>query len=465
MMTKLILAGAILISLLSCKNEKVYPWNPDWDNKEQIEVPDTLDKPDDPAADIKKKPRYVWIDAAANFMDYANSEEKISEDMKKLAEIGFTDVIVDVRPSVSGVLFKSATEEPLKKIAAWKNGNFIWIKRTADFDYLQAFIDAGHKAGIRVNAAMNTFTGGCIEPYGLGNTGMLFSHPERKGWATVANTSTGLENVMDLDESGTRFLNPANDEVVEYLLDLIGELASYKELDGIVLDRCRYDDHGLGSDFSNISKEKFEKHIGKKIERFPDDLFEPGSSQLSSPVTEIQKKWLEFRAKNIHDFIEKASAKAHEVNPSIRFGAYVGGWYSSYYESGVNWASPKYDPYHEGHYSWATPEYKNYGYADHCDFMFIGAYAGTENIWGSGEWTMQGFCKKARNLFKGDVPFAGGPDIGNGTGFENGGCGNLIKDITEACINESDGLFIFDLCHIKMFDYWNNFRNAFKTFQ
>ena len=80
----------------------------------------------------------------------------------------------------------------------------------------------------------------------------------------------------------------------------------------------------------------------------------------------MQKSWLAFRAKTIHDFIEKVSAKVHSVNSNCQFGAYVGAWYSDYYISGVNWASPKYDPKADG-YKWASDDYKNYGYADHCD--------------------------------------------------------------------------------------------------
>ena len=88
---------------------------------------------------------------------------------------------------------------------------------------------------------------------------------------------------------------------------------------------------------------KFEEYIGKKVQNWPGDVFAPGADKLSSPVTSMQVKWMEFRAKNIHDFMEKASARVHSVNPDVRFGAYVGAWYSSYYYSGVNWASPKYN--------------------------------------------------------------------------------------------------------------------------
>ncbi|MCS2785925.1 hypothetical protein NXX22_26670 [Bacteroides thetaiotaomicron] len=66
---------------------------------------------------------------------------------------------------------------------------------------------------------------------------------------------------------------------------------------------------------------------------------------------------------------------------------YVGAWYSSYYTSGVNWASPKYDT--SAYYpKWATADYKNYGYADHLDYIFLGAYASVVRfmVAANGQW-------------------------------------------------------------------------------
>ena len=434
------------------------PWDPSWDTPVG---PEGGEKPE-----LKEpKPRYIWIDCAANFYDYANDREKIAADLARIKETGFTDVIVDVRPTNGDVLFNSSVADPLVRVDAWRSGQYVWLERTADFDYLQAFIEEGHKVGLKVNASVNTFVGGCLCPYGLGEDGMLFRDAAKKDWATVINSDNGLVNTMDLRDSstdwGARFLNPANDDVQKFLLQMLADLAKY-DLDGIVLDRCRYDDYGLMSDFSDDSRVKFEMHLGQSVDNFPSDIFAPGTTSLGS-VTNLQKKWLEFRAKTIHDFIEDAAAKVHSVNPDVRFGAYVGAWYSTYYTSGVNWASPKYDPAAAG-YAWASPEYKNYGYADHCDFMFIGAYASASSIWGKNEWTMQGFCTKAGEKFMGDVPYAGGPDIGNPTGFENGGQAAIIPDIVKACIGASDGLFVFDLCHIKMHDYWDAFKRAFDQY-
>ena len=449
-----------LVAFVSCEKAKEYPWNDAWDKyQHEVTVPEEPDEPSGPVAPAEGKERLVWIDAAANFKDYANSKENISKDMAKIKGTGFTGVIVDVRPTNTGLLFKSDLEAPLTKVDAWAP-NYKWVERTADFDYLQAFVDAGKKEGLSVYAAINTMVGGC-DCGSLGKVGFLYEDESKKSWASMVNTESGIKSCLEHTKTGAKFVNPANDDAVNYIIGILEDLASY-DITGIILDRCRYDDHSLQSDFSDVSRTKFEEFIGEKVANWPNDVFAPGATKLSTPATAMQKKWLAFRAKMIHDFMEKASKKVHAVKSGIRFGAYVGAWYSSYYESGVNWASPKYNPATK--YSWALDDYKNYGYADHCDIMIIGAYAGTNNVYGSGEWSMQGFCKLAQPLFAGDVPFIGGPDVGNSTGFANGGQNDLMPDIVDACYNASTGgMFFFDLCHIKMYDYWSGIKKGFEA--
>ena len=455
------------LALASCEDDNELPAWP-WGNGSTEEETPGADGDDV----VEGKPRYVWIDASANFEDYANSRENIATDLAKVKNAGFTDIIVDVRPTIGDVLFESTVADPLTRVDAWMdNGSYVWLERTETFDYLQAFIDEGHKLGLRVNASINTFVGGYLCPYGLGSEGMLFRDASKKDWATVINSADGLVNTMDLlDDSsdyGAKFLNPANDDVQAFALQLLRDLAKYN-LDGIVLDRCRYDDYGLMSDFSDESRAKFEAYIGETVPNFPGDIMPAGTQYVTDiPAEEDQspyfKKWLEFRAKVIHDFMVDAREAVKSVNDTIRFGAYVGAWYSTYCESGVNWASPKYDTAAK-YPLWASADYHTYGYADHTDFMFLGAYASTSSIYGSGEWTMQGFCEQGRTLLQGDVPFAGGPDIGNSTGWTDGGQAALIPDAIDACITASDGFFVFDLCHIKMYDYWAAFKQGFDEY-
>ena len=457
MKNKVLILASLLI-LAACTKPSKEPPKIDWGGE-----------PSTPTASdtLRANDAYVWVSCEGNWEEFANSRENIARDIAKLKECGFTDLVVDVRPTNGGVLFKSSHAKPQTRMDCWTNRGYVFINRTADFDYLQTFIDEGHKLGLRVHAVINTFVGGCLCPYGLGSDGMLFEDSSKKSWASVVNTEDGQVSTMDLlDDSvdyGAKFLSPINPQVQDYVLGIIADLAAY-DVDGIILDRCRFDDYSLQSDFSDLMKSGFEEYCGKTISNWPSDVMKPGQSAFNGSTTSLQKQWLEFRAKVIHDFVVKAADKVHSIKPEMKFGCYVGGWYSSYYYSGVNWASPKYDPKADGYY-WAGSNYKDFGYADHCDYMFIGAYASTGNIYGSGEWTMEGFCKQAKRLFKGDVPFAGGPDIGNGSGFENGGQGDLMDDIVEACMgNSTAGMFFFDLCHIRMHDYWDDIKGAIENY-
>jgi hypothetical protein len=141
----------------------------------------------------------------------------------------------------------------------------------------------------------------------------------------------------------------------------------------------------------------------------------------------------------------------------IKFGVYVGGWYSSYYEVGVNWASQSYNPALA--YKWATVSYKNYGYAGLMDQMLIGAYASPLRVYGSTEWTMQGFCKLAMEKTKGSCPMvAGGPDVGNwdsSNSVSQADENQAIVNSVKACMDECDGYFLFDMIHLKLANQWD----------
>lgn len=451
-----ILASFALLAACTAEDPHNYKWRDAWNEPETPVDPSGPETPE-----IQGKPRYVWVDAAANFQYYANDANYIAEDCKRIAKMGFTDIIVDVRPTTGDVLFQSAIAPACTREAAWVNGRYKYVERTATFDYLATFIAAGHAAGLRVNAAINTMVGGYKSS--LGTVGMLYDRPELKDWCSVDNLSGGLTNAMDDPENGPRFLDPANPDVQDFLLTLLGELAAYEGLDGIVLDRCRYDDNNLDAGYTDAAKAAFTAYCGDAPSKWP--ILTQGQTYVSSNPTTLEKNWLTFRCKVIHDFVEKATRTVHDVNPDVRFGVYVGAWFSEYYRSGVNWTSTQYDlKKNESSYKWVPGSYQKTGFADLLDFIFLGAYAGTSGVHGSTEWTMEGFAKLGAKRLAGAVPFAAGPDIGNGSGFENGHQEALIPDIVNTMLGASDGLFIFDLCHIRMFDYWDAFEEGIASY-
>jgi uncharacterized lipoprotein YddW (UPF0748 family) len=408
---------------------------------------------DDKKIDNSEKPRYIWIDAAANFPDFADSKENILRDLQLAKDAGFTHIVVDVRPTTGDVLFETDVVDQVRWLGAWMPNGYTKIERTATWDYLQAFIYAAKSIDLKIYAAINTMTGGNVTS--LGAQGVLYRDATKKEWATKLLIGDG-KIVGTLDGgTGSKFFNPVHEEVQAYLCDMLEDLAAYEGLDGIILDRGRFDD--LDSDFSDYTRRKFEAYLGYQINNFPSDVMVPGTKagSLPSPLPTYFKQWLEFRAKTIHDFMEMARNRVKTKNPKIDFGVYVGGWYSTYYGVGVNWASPKYNT--ESTYStWASSKYKNFGYADMMDVILIGAYAPPTRVYGTSEWTIQGFCSRAVNLIKGDALVAGGPDVGNGewATASDAVINQAITQSVDAAINACDGYFLFDMIHLKKKNQW-----------
>lgn len=444
----LCLAGilfALPAATVSCTSDSTTPeWR--WD--------DPVDPDPDPDPDpTGEKPRYIWVDAAANFPDLANSRDNIVRDLTKAADAGFTDVVVDVRPTTGDVLFRTDKCEQVAWLGAWLPGGYSKVERTADWDYLGAFIEEGHRLGLKIHAGFNTFTGG--NTTSLGSEGVVFRDTEKARWATELNLAGGIKSIMQTDQAA-KFFNPVLPEVQNYICGLLGDLAgNYPELDGVILDRGRFD--GYTSDFSDFTRKKFEAYIGEKVASFPADILPAGTaSGIPTPMPKHLLKWLEFRVKVIHDFMSKARTTVKSANPDILFGVYVGGWYASYYDVGVNWASPAYDP--STRFKWASSDYKNYGYADQMDHMLIGAYANPGAVYGTGEWTMQGFCLQAKDKIGSACKrVAGGPDVGNWDAdneYTQAQENEAIRKSVAACCDACDGYFLFDMIHLKQADQW-----------
>ena len=399
-------------------------------------------------------PCFIWIDAAANSRDFFFGTDKIRTDLEKAADAGFTHLIVDVRPTNGDILYKSSHCDQVAWLGAWTSSGYkkqVWDQ---SYDYLQTFIDIGHELGMKVYAGFNTFVAG--NKNSLGNQGIVFRDTKMAALATQLNTDDGIKSAMDIENE--IFFNPVHEDVQAYLIDLLKDLAAYGEtgLDGIILDRGRF--QGYRSDFSDYTRKKFEAFIGQTVTKWPEDVLPKGfkwdydkGTGVPTPVPAHYKRWNEFRAKTIHDFMVKAREAVKGVDPDVDFGAYVGGWYGSYYENGVNWASPEYNT--AGSYpSWATAAYKDYGYADHMDVLVIGAYASPARVFGSSEWTMQGFCKLAYNKVKGATMVVGGPDVGNWStdGVTKNEEYEAIEKSVKACADACDGYFLFDMIHLKM---------------
>ena len=146
------LAATAATGLVSCDNECPNYWDDFYGAHE--------------AAPEVQKPAYIWVDAAANFPSVANSKEGIADFVSKAKTAGFTDLLIDVRPTNGDVLFKTNRVDQVTTLYTWqriveeKTSRFLPTTRTESWDYLQAWIDAAHAQGLRVLSALNTMVGG-----------------------------------------------------------------------------------------------------------------------------------------------------------------------------------------------------------------------------------------------------------------------------------------------------------------
>lgn len=408
---------------------------------------------------VESKIKLMWFDAEANFERFS-SPDSIDFYLEKIKKIGFTDAVVDIRPITGEVLYKSEFAPQMKEWGGFKR---------PDFDYLGHFISKAHQLGLKVHASLNVFVGG----HNFFNRGQTYTtNPE---WASMVYTpGEGIVSIMTQKKKYSAMINPINPDFQMHILNVLKEVAhKYPKLDGFIVDRLRYD--GIMADFSDLSKTRFEEYIGEKIGAFPADIYKwktDASGKSNYVRGKYFKKWIEWRAKNIYDFMVLARKSVKQINPNISFGTYTGAWYPSYFEVGVNWASNQYDPSKD--FDWATPEYKNFGYAELLDLYTTGNYYTnvtmeeylkknnivkneTDSQGGTGTWyCVEGSCKKVRGILNGHQ-FLGGILVDQ---FYNNPP-QLSRSIAMN-LQASDGLMVFDIVHIIRKNLWKEVEEGFK---
>lgn len=380
---------------------------------------------------LNKTPVLLWIEAAANF-ERMGTAEKMAAIFQKVKDMGVTGVVVDVKGIPGLVCYNSSIAEHLM---TW-NG----YTRADGFDYLGNMITEAKKKGLKVFVSMSVFAEGLN--YGGVRYGKVFNDATYSALQSqVVNASGTVKKITDIYSYG--MLNPAQPAAQEYELSLIKEVVRNYNFDGFVLDYCRYYD--ICADFSDYSLNNF-KEWANLTSVSTTDIVKTWTTSYGSVVPDITgtyyKKWIEYRANVIHDFVSDARDAVKAIKPHLAFCSYSGAWYDSYYYVGVNWASKTYDPSANGYSAWATSTYKNTGYAELLDMFMMGNYTPTLN--GSGWWTVSGQIAGAKNILNNANVLYGGIDIGNTTWSDL----NNLHDAITMILQGTNGIMLFDLVHI-----------------
>ena len=420
-------------------------------------LPDNKDKTTDEVIVEPQKKVLVWVDAQANiFQEKGRFRDKntIKIILDSLKTVGVTGLVVDIKHSTGYTLYDSNYTGMLSSL----NG------LNLPDNYVQFMIDEAKARKLNIYLSINTFV--------FGNTtqrkGLIYDEPALKQYEAIVCDVSG--NRITASASGSNsFMNPAAPVVQDRALNIIKEIATKFDVDGIILDYCRYKD--ITADFSDLSKQLFIQFLEEKFNdneaksmNFPKDIISSwkmdGTTVVPNVTGKYYKKWLYFRASVLKNFMVKARAAIKNVKPKMQMGAYAGAWYDTYYKVGVNWASQDYEPSDDDKltFSWAYPGYKETGYAEQLDLFLSGNYfkqlmladnPATANLYYHW-WSIEGSMKGIEYVTKNKIPLYPGLDVGNVAYTSEEEISKSIKYILN---RTNGGLMLFDVCHITVPSY------------
>ena len=203
----------------------------------------------------------------------------------------------------------------------------------------------------------------------------------------------------------------------------------------------------LSADFGPESRAAFEAWLGRGAIRWPDDIFVISDVPWLPVVPgAYYKEWLEWRAWQIRNFADAAAGLVRTTKPEVKVAVYVGSWYESYYDVGVNWGSRK---FHAG-YSWMTPTYNQTGFAELFDYICTGCYypiptKEAARARGRAEGaTVEAACELSRRAIAEAGFVYGGLYLHD---YEKNP--HDFQEAIRVAVENSDGVMLFDLVHIE----------------
>ena len=165
-------------------------------------------------------------------------------------------------------------------------------------DQIEQCVDAAHREGIKVHV-----------------------------WKVCWSLQGAPKEMIESLKKQRRLQVRANGEVIPWLspsvpqnitaeIEALKDIVRRYDVDGIHLDYIRYPDSGTC--FSDISRASFERWVGRKVRKWPDDVRDGGS---------LVKEYRQWRADQISRFVARASREIKSIRPSVQLSAAVYGKY------------------------------------------------------------------------------------------------------------------------------------------
>ena len=286
---------------------------------------------------------------------------------------------------------------------------------------------------------------------------MLTEHYQAGGQVRIVSSPWIVRSdlVAGEDDMCNPFL-PANKE---RCFRVMREALKRYPVDGIMMDFVRY--LGYDTDFGDFSRASFEDFLGKRAEHWPEDILtwqRVERKQVMRPGP-LFREWSMWRAMAVKQYFEDHRRLVHSLRPGLPYADYVGAWYPTYNEVGVNWASDRYYP----RYDWVLPGYSMTGYAGDLSFLCVGLYYKHVTIAeaaadGSGPvWSIEGGADLAREVVKGATPVIGTLYV-----LLHKGNPEQFRQAVLMARRKTDGAGIFDASYIESYGWWELLREALR---
>lgn len=419
----ILLSACVLFS--SCDKTKAPVVEPD------VPVTPVDPKPDPEPTPKVEKDRSLWVSATVNW-SRLRTKGDIKTWVKKIKNYGFNEIILEVKLMEGGVLYESQ----ILPMRTEYNGI------TRNYDYLQYFIDQCRANDIKIGAAMTVFP-----TYGLGETSKYKDSDFEGRYCQEILSSAGVTDIRDNSTDGIfPFLNPADPFVRQFVMEVVEEIVSKYDIDSFTLDYCRYQNYH--SDFSETTHQAFQKDMGVIISNWPDDIFRI-DGEGKEYFGEHYKEFIEWRTSVITSYVEEIGQRIKAIKPDVKFEYWAASWWPLW-STGQNWISDKKNI--TGSYWWATADYYKTGFAKYLDVFQNGAYM-SKLFPEYDSSSVAGQLNNGKNYIKGDCQMYGSYSV-SGINFDPG-------EAAHWCLKNTDGVMVFELCHIENNGYWSSIKKGF----
>lgn len=277
------------------------------------------------------------------------------------------------------------------------------------WDPLKVWVDEAHKRNMKVQVWFQTFYAGS-ENISKGSKHILAVYPE---WANVQKRNANCGRPMpSISEHNGYFLDPANSNVQKFLTELLTEIVTNYNVDGLNIDYIRYpkslspnipDYLNSTWGYTAFARNEFKTLYGK----------DPVELEAGDPLT---AKWISYRQDKVTEFVSKLRSIVGDKNVMLSTVIFPGQQDTSVTKL-QNW-----------------PEWAQKGYID----------AFTPLLMSSDKYMAGNSVREIRSLAGNNVCILSGlfeP-------FASGSPADLLGQIASVRTEGSSGVIIFDNAHL-----------------